>query len=64
MSGSPAATNTANHLLLAHAGHAEDGSVLPGVLMLLLLAGVLLLVAAAAGRRRPDSATVSSDGRA
>ena len=64
MSGSLAAATTADSPLLAHAGHAEDGSVLPGVLMLLLLAGALLLVAAAAGRRRPDSATVSSDGRA
>jgi hypothetical protein len=55
----PSVTSDTGALLLAHAGHAEQGSVLPAVLLLLLLAGTVLLVAAA-GTRRPDRASRNS----
>ena len=44
-----AAAPTTQHLL-AHAGHAGGGSVLPGVLVLLLAAAALLVIAALRSR--------------
>lgn len=38
------------HELLAHAGHGDGGSALPGLLLLVLLAGAVLLLGAAASR--------------